>query len=876
MGLVATKLLAPPVRPGQVPRSRLYERLTAARSRPLTVVTAPAGFGKTTLVAGWLRDLPVRSAWVTLDADDDVPGRVLEHVLAALRGAGVPSVERALTLLESGGPSATVLALLTTLINDLAEADTDVVLVVDDFHVITQPEILEAATFLVDHCPRQLHMVLLSRHKLALPMASWQAAGLVTEFGAAQLRFSAPEAAELLRTVTGGAVDDGVAAALQRRAEGWAAGLQLLGIGLRDGASAASASSSVGYRTRDRYVFDYLADEVLRGQPSEVRDFLHRTAVLDTLTPSLCDAVTGRADAATMIERLERDNLFLAPVDDAGHWHRYHGLFAEYLRARLDPAAAAESHARAARWYSVRDSPAETIKHAAAAGETDLVVQTVRAVAEDQIRRGELASLLAWLNRLTDADVRSRPDLAGLKGWLLYIRGRVDEAETYARIADATMPDDAPAHVWAMLRTFQAYLALHRGKPVEAAASATEALDLIGESKSFFRAAAMAVLGQARRLTGDRRGAIEVLRAAVRLGERSRNPLSTLEATGYLAPLLYVQGRLREAIVLCEDALHRHAERAGRPLPMAGLVEVPLGTLEYERDDLDAAERHLRDGIAGCEQMGTTSYSLLGLRTLARLHVARGAIDDGFRSLVAARRMADAAEDHRRARLVVATTAELHLRTGNSGAAQQALREIAGEQPSTSDYEHLTIARVALARGTPGAALDTLAAIEERAVQEGRDGSLVAILVLSARGRDALGETDRARDAMARAVAVAAPDGYRRTFLDEGAALAGLLRDARSAAPDFVNDLLSRGSARVTPRRPGLREVDGVGVVQPLTDTQRRILGFIATGMSNQQVAEKLFITVGTTKWHLNQIYGRLQARNRTEAVARARELHLL
>lgn len=875
MERVVTKLLAPPPRAGQVPRSRLHDLLRTALTRPLTLVTAPAGFGKTTMVSHWCRGLDVRTAWLTLDEEDDVAGRFLDYLLGAVHDLDEDAAAAARALLELGQSS--VLAVLTTVVNDLADAPDGLVLVLDDFHVITDPEVLDAITFLVDNSPPSLHLVLLSRHEPELPLSRWRAGGLVAEIGTSQLRFSRDEATELLRSVTGVDVDADTALALQRRAEGWAAGLQLLGIGLRDGVASPNASSPVGYGCGDRYVLDYLADEVLRGQPGGVREFLHRTAVLDALTPALCDAVTGRADGAATIDRLERANLFLTPLDSAGEWHRYHRLFRDYLRAQLSPAEAADCHLRAARWFATRDAPADTIKHAIAAGDTQLAVRTVQAVVEDQIRHGELASMLGWLNRLPDDEVCRNPDLAGMKGWLLYLGGRVEDADTYARIADTTMPADAPAADRAMLRTFQSYLALTRGHTADAAERAIAALDLLGESTSFFRAAAMGVLGQARRLTGDRHGAIEVLRDAVRLGERSGNPLSTLEATGYLAPLLYVQGRLREGVLLCEDALRRHAGGAGRPLPMAGLAEVPLGTLRYERDDLDTAERYLRDGIDRCEQMGTTSYSLLGLRTLARLHVTRGDVDEGFRALLAARRLADAAEDHRRARLVVATTAELHLRTGNRGAAEQALGELTGERPSTSDYETLTRARLSIARGEPSAALDVLADIERRAVQEGRDGSLVAILALIARARDELGDHDDARAVLGRAVALAAPDGYRRTFLDEGPPLTGMLHDVRDAAPEFVADLLARAPAgTVRHRTTETRSLNGVGVIQPLTDTQHRIIGLIATGMSNQEVADKLFITVGTTKWHLNQIYGRLQARNRTEAVARARELDLL
>jgi LuxR family maltose regulon positive regulatory protein len=875
MRLVATKLLTPPGRPGLVPRAAAARLLDGVLGRPLTLVTAPPGFGKTTLVSGWLRDRVVRSGWLMLDEDDDVPARFLDYLLTAAAGLADGVADAARTLLASSPRS--LPAVVAALVNDLAAVPDDMVLVLDDFHVITEPEILDVLSFLVERCPPRLHVVLISRHEPDLPLARWRGRAMVGEIGAAQLRFSTSEAGALLRSVAGDEVDDRTIASLYQRAEGWAAGLQMLGIGLRDGHT--SSPLSVTYRSGDRYVLDYLAEEVLRGQPAEVRVFLLRTSVLERLTPPLCDAVVGGSDSAVMIRRLERANLFLVPLDDRGEWHRYHGLFADYLRRELDPADAKESHRRAAEWFASHDMPADTVKHAIAAGEPELAIRTVRSVAEDQVRGGELAPLLAWLNRLPEETVREHADLAGYKGWLLYLAGRREEAESYARISVARMSPDAPASDRAMLGTFRAYLALTRGDPVRAASLASEVLDEVGDSTSFFRAAAMGALGQARRLTGDRRGAIEVLRAAVRLGERSGNPLSALEATGYLAPLLYVQGRLREAVVLCEDALRAHTDPSGRPLPMAGLAEVPLGTLLYERDELDAAQRHLEDGIARCEQLGTTSYTLLGLRTLARLHVVKGAVDEGFRALLAARRQADAAEDNRRARLVIATIAELNLRTGNPAAAEQALREIADDQPSSSDYEQLTRSRLFLAQKDPSAALDVLASIESRATAEGRDGSLIAILATTARAHAALGEKSTARDLLARAVELAAPDGYRRTFLDEGRSAGPLLRDIRDTAPDFVADLLARlGSS--TPRRkrqPSVaRTVEGIGVIEPLTSTQQHILSLIATGMSNQQVADKLYITVGTTKWHLNQIFGRLQARNRTEAVARARELDLL
>jgi LuxR family transcriptional regulator, maltose regulon positive regulatory protein len=879
MQLIATKLLVPPERPGHITRTRLMRLLDEAPARALTLITAPAGFGKTTLISAWLRERAVRTAWLTLDEEDDMPGRFVEYLITAVRGVDSQAGESARTLLEVSGGSTSIPAVITELVNDLTESNAGMVLVLDDFHLVSEPEILDAVSFLVDRCPPQLHLVLLSRNEPDLPLARWRGRGQLTEIGAAHLRFSVEEAEALLNSVSGSAVEQDTVTTLNRRAEGWAAGLQMLGIGLREGTSA-SGAPPVRYGAGNRYVLDYLAEEVLRGQPEEVRSFLRRTSVLDRLTPSLCDAVTGRGDSDQMIRRLERANLFVAPLDATGEWHRYHGLFADYLRSELKQTDSIESHERAAEWFAERAYPAETIKHAVAAGNHELAIGTVRSVVDDQVRRGELASMLGWLNRLPEEVIRERADLAGFKGWLLYLGGRVDEAESYARTADAIMKPTAQPRDQAMLRTFQAYLALTRGQPAKAAELASTALELLGDSKSFFRTSAMSALGQARRLTGDRRAAIDVLRQAVRLGERSGNPLSTLEAIGYLAPLLSVQGRLREAMVLCEDALREYGDTNGRPLPMIGLAEVPLGTLLYERDNLDAAKELLERGIDRCEQLGTTSYTLLGYRTLARLHVAQDSIDDGLRALLLARRQADAAEDHRRARLVIATTAELHLRTGNLAAAEEALREITGEQPTDSDYEQLIRARVLIGKDCPKSALGILADIEARAIDEGRHGSLIAILIVSARAHSLLGEPEPARELLARAVEMAAPEGYRRTFLDEDRSLIPLLRDVRATGPEFVNDLLARAtkSKHSRPRGPvsEVRAVDGGGMIETLTDTQKRILVLIARGMSNQQVADALFITVGTTKWHLNQIFGRLQVRNRTEAVARARQLRML
>jgi LuxR family maltose regulon positive regulatory protein len=421
-----------------------------------------------------------------------------------------------------------------------------------------------------------------------------------------------------------------------------------------------------------------------------------------------------------------------------------------------------------------------------------------------------------------------------------------------------------------MLLAFQAYLAHNRDDPVQAMLLAQQAVEQFGVTKSFFRVYALSFLGQAQSVSGQRRTAIGTLNEAVRLGQKLGNPLGALDALFHLAPLMHAQGRLREALLLCRNIVHEYVDARARPLPITGLAYVPLGALYYAAGDLDSARNSLTTGIGLCQQLGMVYYTVMGQRALAKLQHACREREAAWDTLAAARGVAEQSESPRRRRLVALSTAELQLREGNAAAAARILDETRKPAPSlASEHESLVYARLLLAQHQPGAAKDLLHGLEQAAIEEKFDGSLIEIHVLQALCKQAFGNHSAALERLERAVSLAASGGYRRVFLDEPA-LAGLLEQVRHVSPSFVSTLLV----------PFLREPESLPpgdiLREPLSKTEREVLSLLSRGLTNQEIAHKLAITVGTTKWHLNHIFGKLHVRNRTEAIAKARDLRVL
>jgi LuxR family maltose regulon positive regulatory protein len=892
-----------------VSRPHLFRLLDRGLVCKLTLLAAPAGFGKTTLIAAWLASrtegyglrsesvasslspqdsgLSTRVAWLSLDDDDNDPVRLLTYLIAAVRTIDPAIGEAALTFL--GAPQLPAFTtLLTLLINDLASLPDPIILVLDDYHLVTNGDVHAAVAFILEHLPPRFHLVITTRDEPPLPLARMRVRGQVNELHIHDLRFTLEEAAAFLTQTMGLDMTAEEVQTLEQRTEGWIAGLQMAALSLQGSARAHGARALsrgvITFSGGHRYVIDYLAKEVLQQQPDEIRAFLRQTAMLDRLCAPLCDAVTQHNNSQEILDYLEQANLFLIALDDERRWYRYHTLFADFLRTEVPDPERRVLHHKASAWYDAHGFVADAIKHALAAHEMGEAARLIRDSFEAMAKMGEFTTLLGWLNTLPEQLVLSDSDLSCHKGWVLYLRGQIDIAEGYAAAATAQQRSDASPLQQGMLLAFQAFLAINRGEPARAVRLAQAALTLLGNSESFFRTTALSHLGQALRLTGDRQLAIQTLRQAVQLGQHLGHHLIILEAIGYLAPLLYMQGQLREALTLCQQAADQYRDARGKALPMAGLVHVPLGILYYEIDDLDRAQHHLEAGIALCQQLGTVYSTLVGLRTLARLHYARGNLDTAWTTLAAARQLAVQSGNQQRLRLVSVVTAEFQLREGYVAAAARTLTDLGDAADSRSQHEAVTYAHLLLAQGHAHAAQRALAQFEETARRQRRSGSLIAIHLVQALAEQALAHPAVARESLEQALILAAPDGYRRVFLDAGPAIAALLPQARHVAPAFVADLLDafsrtegRGlSAESAAPLHSVPSPQSSALAEPLSEAELKVLRLVALGLSNREIAERLVITVGTTKWHLNQIYGKLHVRNRTEAVALARQLQLL
>ncbi len=842
--------------------------------RPLTLVAAPAGFGKTTLVVNWLQELADSTsvAWLSLDEDDAETIHFLYYLVATLPTVA-PAVGRAPISLLGGLGMPAPKDLVTLLLNEIGESEHRVVLALDDYHLIGNPEIDAAIEHLIERMPEQLRLVLVTRDQPDLPLARWRALGRVNEIGLDDLRFSFDESALFLKNTMGLDLDGDSVHALGDRTEGWIAGLQMAALSRQQPIRVKGAEDMdqrvTPFSGEHRYVIDYLAAEVLRRQSDDVRSFLTRTGVLERLSAPLCDAVTGRDDSIVMLPRLEQANMFLLPLDDSRQWYRYHQLFADFLRSGLEPAERRLLQQKASMWHEQNGLGTEAMRYALAAEDIPATIRLFRALVEDALARGDMPTLLAWLDALPDSTVRAHRDLAGYKSWLLYLRGLTYEAQEYPPPPDpADASIDVPPSERGMLYAFHSYLALNWGDPKDAIEPARRALEQLGSTGSFFRVFAKALLGQAQALCGDRSAAIETLNEAVALGRKLDNHLMTMDALGHLTPLMIARGELREAIVRCRDAASKYVDSAGDPLPVAGFVHISLGILCYESNDLDAARWHLDTGISLCQQLGMIYPALMGQRALAKLQFATGDREAAWNTLAEAREIAERPASPRRKRSVAVLTAELQLREGNAAEAARTLAGAHELKGTATEHESLTFARLLIAQHHPSLAEAQLAKLEEAALADKCDGSLVAIRVLQALCKRAQGHHSAALRQLESAVSLAASRGHRRIFLDEGVGLGAMLAQVRHVAPEFVSSLIDALPHEAATMAPALPE--------PLSKSEREILRLLNIGATNQEIADKLGTTIGTTKWHLNQIFGKLQVRNRTGAIAKARELKLL
>ena len=915
--LLTTKLYIPPVRPELVWRPRLIERLNAGLHRKLTLISAPAGFGKTTLVSEWVAGCERPAAWLSLDEGDNDPTRFLAYLVAALQTIAANIGEGVLGVLQSPQPPPTE-SILTALLNEITTIPDNFVLVLDDYHVIDAKPADNALTFLLEHLPPQMHLVIATREDPHLPLARLRVRGQLTELRATDLRFTLSEAAGFLNQVMGLNLSAEDIAALETRTEGWIAGLQLAAISMQGHKDATSFIKS--FTGSHHFVMDYLVEEVLQQQSESVQTFLLRTSILDRLCGPLCDAVLGRgageqrsagefspsppstssgqallprtstplhldpsASGQKTLEYLEHANLFIVPLDNERHWYRYHHLFADLLRQRLHQSTAsstgderggvAELHKRASVWYEDNGLEIEAFHHAAAANDVERAERLIEGKGMPLHFRGAVAPVLNWLESLPTTVLDARPSLWTTYASTLLVTGQTTNVEQKLQAAEAALqgaePDDKTQDLVGRIAAIRATLAATQYQVETVIAQSRRALEYLHPDNLAFRTFTTWKLGYAYHLQGDRAAASRAYTEAISISQASGNIITTIVATIGLGSLQEAENQLYLAAQTYRRVLQLFGDQ---PLPVACEAYLGLARIFYEWNDLDAAQQHGQQSIQLARQVENTDRFVSCEVFLARLKLAQGDVAGAAAILAQAGQSVRQHNFVYRMPEVAAAQVLTLLHQGNLAAAAHLAQT--HELP-------ISQARVHLAQGDTSAALAALGPLRQQMEAKGWEDERLKVMVLQAVAHHAHGEKDKAVQLLGDALALAEPGGFIRTFVDEGIPMAQLLLEAAAHGimPDYTRKLLAAFEAgeQRSKSKPHLpTPPPSQPLVEPLSPRELEVLQLIAEGLSNREISERLFLALDTVKGHNRRIYGKLGVKSRTQAINKARSLNIL
>jgi LuxR family maltose regulon positive regulatory protein len=893
--LLRTKLHIPPLRPDWVLRPHLLERLDAGLQRKLTLVSAPAGSGKTTLVSAWLHHLtgaqddrssegkPRAAAWLSLDAGDNDALRFFSYLVAALQEVDSHiGQDLAVTLAAAKAPplSEWVIGLL----NDIVQSRIPLILVLDDYHLIQELAIHEALASLIDRQPPSLHVVIATRHDPPFPLPRWRARGQLAEIRDRDLRFSPQEAAILFSQALGLQLNAAQVATLAERTEGWVAGLLLTGLSMQGRAAAEIERFIDGFSGRQVVILDYLMDEVVARQPEAVQAFLLRTSILQRLSGPLCDAllepeggVAGGGQA--MLEKLQRDNLFVMPLDGERQWYRYHQLFADLLQATLQttcPELVPALHRRAAVWHEQGGLATEAVRHALAAGDFYL--------AADMVQRGiqqittwsslDVATFLRWIRALPDWVLNERPWLQLYAARAYFAAGQPQASERLRRSLEQKVREPPKAadaqRVLELMDADRASYALVHGELSQTFEWLERVEPRLAGMDASGRLRVAAIHGMAQLRAGDVREAHRQFSMAISSGLASGLGFALAPLLCNLAEVERLQGRLQQSMLTCQRAAEM-GKVDGAAIPSTGFVGLGLARIRYEQNDLTQAERDVREGLDLLHQGGITESFGLGHTLLARIKQAQGEPGAAQRAMQQALQVAQASGIQRIVMLASAYQARLWLAQGRPAEAARWASEYQAHGPTEylREVEDLTLARVWLAQKQTEKALSLLARLLAAAEAAGRMGRVIEMQALQAVALDQLDSREAAVQALARALELAEPEGYVRVFLNEGAPMAGLLEHAAARGAAYGRNLLQEWRAGCAAPQPS-------PLAEQLTGRELEMLELLAQGLSNREIADLLVLSPNTVRTHLYHLYAKLAVHSRLQAVLRGRELGLL
>jgi LuxR family maltose regulon positive regulatory protein len=928
--VLATKLYVPLPRSKAVLRPHLIERLNEGvfSGRKLTLISASAGFGKTTLVSEWIAGCERPVAWLSLDEGDNDITRFLTYLVTALQTIAANIGEEVLGALQSPQPPP-IESILTVLINEitnipdnpstrgakLPQSRQGFILVLDDYHIIDSKPVDNALTFLLEHLPSQMHLVIATREDPHLPLSRLRVRGQLTELRAADLRFTPSEAAEFLNQVMGLNLSTEDITSLENRTEGWIASLQLAALSMQGHASRDATSFIKSFSGSHHFVLDYLVEEVLGQQSESIQTFLLRTSILDRLCAPLCEALleTPSASGQETLEYLEHANLFIVPLDNERRWYRYHHLFADVLRMHLmaeQPDQGSALHRRASKWFEHNGSADNAIRHALAAQDFERAATLIE-VAEPEIRRsrqGATVRELGWLKALPDELVHFRPVLSVAYAFALFGSGELGRVEPRLRDAERWLDTTADTagmvvvdeeefrRLPGMIALLRAAQALAQGDMPEAVKNAQRVLDLAPKDAHLMLGGAASVLGLAAWARGDLESASRMTADGMANVRRAGYISSAIGGAIVLADIQIAQGGLHEAMTTYERAL-QWATEPGAPVQRgAADMYVGMSALQREHNDLKTATQHLLTSQALGELAGLQQNPYRWYAAMARIREAEGDLDGALDLLNQAERLYDA-NFSPNVRPIATRKTRVWISQGRLGEALGWVREqglsVENELSYLHEFDHITLAKVLLARyksgredGSISGVMGLLERLLKAAEEGGRMGSVIEILVLQALAYDAQGDIPAALLTLQHALALAEPEGYVRMFLDEGSSMMQLLREAsaREIMPDYTDKLLAAFEAekQKSEDKPDLPLAipeghrDTESLIDPLSQREFKILQLIAQGLSNREIGERLFLALDTIKGHNRKIFDKLQVQSRTEAIARARELGLL
>jgi len=877
MPILATKLYIPPLRSKIVLRPHLIERLNEGLSSgcKLTLISASAGFGKTTLVSEWVASCGQPVAWLSLDERDNDPARFISYLVKALQTIQTGIGEGLLAALQSPQPLQ-IETILITLLNEISTIPENFLLVLDDYHSIDSQPADQSLAFLIEHQPPQMHLLIATREDPSLPLARLRARGQLSELRAADLRFTPVEAAEFLNRAMRLNLSEKDIAALESRTEGWIAGLQMAAISMQ--ARTDTTGFIQSFTSSHHFVLDYLVEEVLHQQSESIQAFLLRTSVLDRLCGPLCDAVLldPSIPGQATLEYIERANLFIVPQDDERRWYRYHHLFGDLLRKRLGqslpPGGIAELHIHASEWYENNDLMLDAFRHAAAANDIERAVRLMESRKMPLHLRGTATTILDWLESLPETVRKARPVLCWKQAALMLDVGQTIGVEEKLQAAEAALdtasaPEDTTRDLTGKIALARATLALHQFEIETVRAQACRALEYLTPVDLSYRSTASLTLGFAHYLNDDLDEAERAYTEALSLAQAGGDIANTTQATFRLAQIQSHRNQLHQAVETYQQVLGLISEYSPSN---AAVAYISLADINYEWNNLDAAEKYLEQSSRLAQQYKhVVDRMVLNDLYLARVKLARGDIRSAASIVSQAEQTARLKNVRIRLPSLVYSRAWIYLRQGDFNAITQLAQE--NEMP-------LMQARVLIARGNPSEALPLVESQRQQAEAKRLPQRLLLVLAVQSVVLFAHGDKDKAVQVLTEALALAEPGGYIRLFVDEGALMAQLLLEAasRGVMPDYVAKLLAAFEAgkRHGEDKPALAPAGSL--IKPLSQRELKILQLIAQGLSNREIGERLFLALDTIKGHNRKIFDKLQVQSRTEAIACARELGLL